>query len=302
MILQVLADLRKVDFRVDAQRGELLGGADARHHQQLRRADRAGAEDDLFVGMRTAHGAMLLVLDLRAPSVLQHQAPGERLGRDREVGPVDRRAQIRRSRALALAGEDQRVRDPHTERGLGIEIGHSRVAGPRRPLDEAARDRVGCGDLSRMQRAAAAAIPRVSVGDVFGSLEVRKDGLIVPAGSAAHGPTVEIRRMATDVHHVVDRSRPTEHLAPCRGIGPTEAGLHRRLEGPVGVAAEQSRPPFRRLDVRAPFVSAGFDEQHGDVRVLAEPGRHDTTRGPPAHDDVVKAFHDGRHVTSRAFV
>ena len=51
MVLEVLADARQVVTATShADRAQVVGRADARQHQQLRRADRAGAEDDLAVG------------------------------------------------------------------------------------------------------------------------------------------------------------------------------------------------------------------------------------------------------------
>ena len=47
VVLEVLADARQVVHGVDAERLELVGVADAGELQQLRRVDRAAAEDHL---------------------------------------------------------------------------------------------------------------------------------------------------------------------------------------------------------------------------------------------------------------
>ena len=49
MVVQVVAD-RQVGDHVDAVLAQVAGRADAGQHQQLRRAEDAGAEDDLAVG------------------------------------------------------------------------------------------------------------------------------------------------------------------------------------------------------------------------------------------------------------
>src|SRR5215472_17281417 len=49
MVLQVASDLRAVEHDVNAESAKMPGRADPRAHQQLRRAERAGANDDLSV-------------------------------------------------------------------------------------------------------------------------------------------------------------------------------------------------------------------------------------------------------------
>ena len=50
MVDQVLADAGQIDEAVDAVVAQMVGRADPRQHQQLRRHQRAGREDDLAVG------------------------------------------------------------------------------------------------------------------------------------------------------------------------------------------------------------------------------------------------------------
>jgi hypothetical protein len=63
VVLEVLADLRQVQPALDADLGELVPGADAGQQQQLRRADRAGAEHHLpgrHDGLQRAVGGAVL--------------------------------------------------------------------------------------------------------------------------------------------------------------------------------------------------------------------------------------------------
>lgn len=51
VILQILADAGQVMQRDDADRFEMVGGTNARQHENLRRVEGAGAENDLARGM-----------------------------------------------------------------------------------------------------------------------------------------------------------------------------------------------------------------------------------------------------------
>src|SRR5215470_19043398 len=66
MVLQVASDRRAVKHDIDAERAKMSGRTDPRAHQKLRRAERAGANDDFGVGMHP----------LRAPVTLYHHAGG----------------------------------------------------------------------------------------------------------------------------------------------------------------------------------------------------------------------------------
>ena len=52
MVLQILADAGQRVHDLPAERGDDVRAADARQFQQLRRADRAGGQDDLAAGAR----------------------------------------------------------------------------------------------------------------------------------------------------------------------------------------------------------------------------------------------------------
>ena len=76
-----LPDAGQVDDGSMPSRLELLRVADAGEQQQLRRLDRAAADDDLAAErVRPVRPAVLDVLDARAAAVLDEQARGERVG------------------------------------------------------------------------------------------------------------------------------------------------------------------------------------------------------------------------------
>ena len=63
MVLKVLPDPRQCVVDRDADAGEMLGRADSRQLQDMRRVDGTGGEDHLMPGIGTLHGAAALVFD-----------------------------------------------------------------------------------------------------------------------------------------------------------------------------------------------------------------------------------------------
>src|SRR5690606_4712295 len=136
MVVQVLADARQVVHDGDATLGEQRARADARQLQQLRRADRSGRKHDLaarrdalrLAGRRAAAragaplaadeprlGAEAHVDGARTPhavALLDDDALDERVRRDGQVRPRERRAQegLRRAPAHAAALVHLKVR------------------------------------------------------------------------------------------------------------------------------------------------------------------------------------------------
>src|SRR5262245_12440475 len=73
MVVQVLADALEVDDDVDAGRAQMFGGADPREQEEMRRADRAAAQDDAVrVGFPGRP------LDTGAPCAVEQQASNVR--------------------------------------------------------------------------------------------------------------------------------------------------------------------------------------------------------------------------------
>ena len=90
VILQVLADARQVVHDRDAERLELARVPDAGELQQLRRVDRAAAEDDL---LRADHLRLAAVHDLDPDRArpLEDDPVHERAAANLEVRPVGNR-------------------------------------------------------------------------------------------------------------------------------------------------------------------------------------------------------------------
>ena len=73
VVLQVLADARQVGDDLDPERAQLGRRADARELEQLRRVDRAAAQDDLAAARDLAPAAPgARVLDAGRAAALEH--------------------------------------------------------------------------------------------------------------------------------------------------------------------------------------------------------------------------------------
>ncbi len=90
MVLQVRADGSIVHFDANALRAQLFGRADARQHQQLRRIQRAAAQDDLRA-LGALKAAVTAIFDTDGASVREQHAFGGRVRDHREVLSLARR-------------------------------------------------------------------------------------------------------------------------------------------------------------------------------------------------------------------
>ncbi len=116
MVLQIFADPRQgmEDRRADCC--ETIRGADARKLQELRRADRAGGENDFAPGARLAADAVPAIAQACGAAALKQDALDMRAGRKVQVRPLQDRLQKRRRRAPAPAAalvDLEIARSPH---------------------------------------------------------------------------------------------------------------------------------------------------------------------------------------------
>ncbi len=77
MVLQVLAHARTVGDHGDAVFGEVAGGADAGEHQEFRRVDRGGGEDDLGPGGDDLGAVATVDFDAGGAVVVDEDPAGE---------------------------------------------------------------------------------------------------------------------------------------------------------------------------------------------------------------------------------
>ena len=106
VILEVAADRGLVEPHVDAERGQLVGGADAGEHQQLRRLVGAGGEDDLAGGLQRGRRAVDDRLDAGRAGAVEQHAGDERHRDQRQVRALEHGVEVgdrgRAAHAVAL--------------------------------------------------------------------------------------------------------------------------------------------------------------------------------------------------------
>ena len=193
--MEVLADAGQIDGRLDADGLQLPRIADPGQEEELRRFDRAGADDDLAGRVGPVGPAVLEVLDTGAAAVLDDQLRGERIGREGQVRPAEGGLEVRLVGGDALAIDDVDVMPARADHVRAVEVVGGRVAELQAGVDEGARGRVRVV-LSRVgqRQRPVLAHPRAGlVLLVLELLEVRKDILVRPAGRAARGPRVVVR-------------------------------------------------------------------------------------------------------------
>src|SRR5207344_162182 len=141
-----------------------------------------------------------------------------------------------------------------------------------------------------IDRSVATAIGRLAILPGFGPFEIGKNPVVRPAGQALRRPAVVVTAMATDIAHGVDRIGSADDLAARRlDATPAEVGLWFRLVSPVKTAeAPDASDPERNADQWMPVPTAGFEQQHANGGIGAEPGSQHATGRTGPNDDVVK--------------
>ena len=268
VVAEVAADLRRVVHDLDSERLELVARSHAGDEEELRRADRAGAQYQLAPDLRFPAG----VPDPRGPAAVEVDPEGLSVGSDRQVVPPAGRLQ---PRVGGGAAESLALVDAHESgalEALGTEVALGRDARLRDGVQERLRHRVG--------------VPRVrdGAGLLLERLEVRLH--LLPAPSV--GPGIEVRRVAGEVHHRVHRAGPAERL-PAREVDPPAAQplLGSRLVVPVELRLEQLRERRRDADLLAAVLRARFQQQHARAPVRAQLVGEHAARGAGPDDDVV---------------
>lgn len=114
MVLQILADARKVMRRRHAGGLQFLCGPDAGQQQLLRAAYRTRRHHDLARCVRAHQASVLKILDADRSALLDHDAGHEDAGTKRQVGTVEGGAQIGLAAAEALAVLDDEFEEAST--------------------------------------------------------------------------------------------------------------------------------------------------------------------------------------------
>src|SRR4051794_23928013 len=155
-----------------------------------------------------------LVLDTDGTGTFEQHTPHIAPCHHGEVPAPSRWTQVRTGLAAPEPAPGRRLRDPHP--GLvasvvvaiqGVACGLSRLdeGSVERVIDQVRRDRLGTTATSVL------GLPAV---EPLSALEVRQHPGVIPTGASQFGPSVEVRRVATDPDHAVDRA-PAAQDAPC---------------------------------------------------------------------------------------
>ncbi|HXC89851.1 MAG TPA: hypothetical protein VNV18_06760 [Stellaceae bacterium] len=293
MVAEVFADAGQRVAHLDAEIAQAFGLADAGQFQQLRRIERAGADDDLTCRASLAHLAGAGVAHTGATLAVEHQPQGQGLGLDREVPALADRVQIAAGRAHAAAGGDRRLahRDAFLAGAVVIRVVPD--ADLCRCVDERCEKQVARLRVGDAQRAFPAAEGILALaGIVFHALEERQDVRVAPAAVAHLRPGVEVLRLAAHKHHAVDRAGAAEQFAArhrdpaavgaCLGLGGIKP-VGRGIGDQPGHSDRNARPGVAR--------PTGLEQQHLVARVCRQPVRHRRTRRPGADDNVIVGLH-----------
>ncbi len=214
MVLQVAPHIAQVADRRDAQHLEIVGGTDARQHEQLRRVHRAAAHDHLARSMRGHRFPTAPVAHAGGAGSIEDDPFAQRTSFHREVGPVEDRFQIGRSRTPSTGVADGELVPPETFLLGAVEIWVGRVAGLNPRRHEGVEQVVVMGGIANRQRPVRPVIRIAAAHIALRPLEVGQDIGIGPPRQAELAPVVVIARMSADIDHAIDERRSAERLAP----------------------------------------------------------------------------------------
>ncbi len=289
VVLEVLADTGQIGDDRHAERLELARGADAGELEQLRRVDRAAAEDHLAGTDRLAADH-----DADGARPLEDDALDERVAAHLEVRPRHRRMEVRARRAQAAAAVDRPVELREALLPVAVHVVGERIARLLHRVEERVEERRRRRSALEHERPLAAA-PLVGAGEAaLHPLEVRQAVGVVPRGHARVGaPALVVERVAALEDHPVDRARAAEHLA-ARVVDPppVHVRLGLRLVPPVvALVPDRERERGRHVDEDVPeaVVAPRLEDEHARRGVLGQPRRERRPGRAAADDHVVPA-------------
>jgi hypothetical protein len=213
MVLQVAPDLRRIMYHRDAVLVKMIRRPDARQHQQLRRVDRAAAEDHFTLCPdRFAH-TLADDLDALCPAALDDDPRRDRLRQQVEIAAPPPRLSESHCHAGAAAVCDVGVDPAKTLDGISVEIVDDRASRLTGSCEERIADQQIDTRLLDRHRAVGAMPLAGTAAVALGFLEVGQHLVERPSLAAALGPLLVFERVAAQVQHAVDAARPAEYAA-----------------------------------------------------------------------------------------
>ena len=310
MILEMVADAREIGHDRDAKALEIAGRARARQEEELRRIDRAAAQDHLACvdGLRPT--PLPLDLDADSSPAFEIDPCHERRGANLEVlPPTHDRVEVGARGAQPPAAMDVPVERREAFLAIAVDVLGQVVASLLGRGEEGSEQRVGRGAALQDQRTVVPTPRIVSRGReaVLHPLEVRQAVGVVPRLHAGIGrPALIVEGVAALEDLAVDARRAAQHLAPSVVDAPAvHERLGLRLVSPVvEAAADRERQGGRHVDERvdAPVRTPGFQDEHAVGGVRAEAIGQGTPRRAATDDDevIARLSHRGRDASSAA--
>jgi len=291
MVLQVAADTRQLVQAVDADRLQVIGRADARQHQELRRVHRASRENDLAAAARYLVAAVDLVTHAHGAIAVEDDPLDQRVGDHLDVVLVtlDRRPQIgaRRAPALLVLLRDLVVTDAFLVGA--VEVRYALVTGLFAGLQESLVDLRRIGLVGDVQRPAGAVEVVAAAFVVLRLLEERQHVVVAPALVAELAPMIVVPGVAADIEHGVDRGGAAQRLAARPVHAPVVAMfLRHRLVAPVvrRLVAEAGEAR-RHLEHEGVVGRPGLEDQDVEHKILGEAVGDGAAGRAGTDDDVV---------------
>ena len=216
-----------------------------------------------------------------------------------QIGPLERRAQVRRAGRFAQAFAGGDLVDGHALPMRAVDVVGGRQTHLSTGLQKVVAQRVHVGaHIAHMQRAALPApVVRAAAGHVavFQALEIGQDIGPAPSRIAASGPVVKVLRLAAHKHHAVDAAGPPQH-PPARPVAaaPGQSGVGLGAVHPIDRGVVKSHAVANRRFEPEVVVRAARLQQHYAVRARCAQavGEHATGRSG-TNNDVVKSLHSG---------
>src|SRR5260221_12715123 len=206
MFLQVLSDTREVMLDLDADLAQMVRRADAREHQQLRRADGTTGTDHLAFGAIAFDLAVLDEFDADGALAFEDDALGEGARLDGDVATLLGCAQIGHCGGPAATVLDGHIHAADAFLLIAVHVLGVMIAGLLGSFDEGIKEDVGLRAGMDPEWTAIAAIFVAANLAGFGAAEIGENFLIGPTFAVfLEGPAVIIQGMAADIDHGIER-------------------------------------------------------------------------------------------------